>query len=112
MVTFVDDPAQQREGMRRAKRALLNVLNDSAGSLPPWAALLDRPDEEIDALSDEEFVSGTPEQVVEQLIEQCQVIGAGHLLVAFSERDHARLDESHAIFSSEVAPRLRRADVD
>ena len=66
----------------------------SAGPLPPWAALLDRPDESIATLSDEEFVSGTPQQVAEQLIEQCQVIGAGHLLVAFSERDHARLEES------------------
>ena len=79
--------------------------------LPPWAALLDRPDESIAALSDEEFVSGTPQQVAEQLIEQCQVIGAGHLLVAFSERDHERLEESHELFSTQVAPLLRQAAV-
>jgi hypothetical protein len=45
------------------------------------------------------------------LIEHCQVIGAGHLLVAFSERDHARLDESHELFSSQVAPLLADAVV-
>ncbi|MGZ4722960.1 MAG: LLM class flavin-dependent oxidoreductase [Ilumatobacteraceae bacterium] len=111
MVTFVEKPSEQREAVHRAKRALLDVLHASAGSLPPWAALLDRPDESIAALSDEEFVSGTPQQVAEQLIEQCQVIGAGHLLVAFSECDYDRLEQSHELFSSEVAPLLYGADV-
>ncbi len=111
MVTFVDAPSQQRDGVARGKRALLDILTASAGPLPPWAALLDRPDESIDALSDDEFVSGTPQQVAEQLIEQCQVIGAGHLLVAFSERDHQRLAESHELFSAEVAPLLRQTSV-
>ena len=97
--------------MHRAKRALLDVLTASAGPLPPWASLLDRPDESIAALSDEEFVSGTPQQVAEQLIEQCQIIGAGHLLVAFSERDHDRLEQSHELFSAEVAPLLSEANV-
>ena len=78
--------------------------------MPPWP-LLDRPDESIAALSDEEFVSGTVEQVAEQLIEQCQVIGAGHMVVAFSERDRERLEHSHELFSSEVAPALRAAAV-
>jgi len=112
MVTFVDKASEQRDAVHRAKRALLDVLTASAGPLPPWAALLDRPDESIDALSDEEFVSGTPQQVAEQLIEQCQIIGAGHLLVAFSERDHDRLEHSHALFSDEVAPLLREAAID
>jgi len=111
MVTFVDKPSEQREAVHRAKLALLDVLQSSAGSLPPWAALLDRPDESIAALSDDEFVSGTAQQVAEQLIEQCQVIGAGHLLVAFSERDYDRLEASHELFSSEVAPLLREASV-
>ncbi|MEP7045596.1 MAG: LLM class flavin-dependent oxidoreductase [Ilumatobacteraceae bacterium] len=111
MVTFTDTPSQQRDAVNRAKRALLEVLTASAGPLPPWAALLDRPDESIATLSDEEFVSGTPQQVAEQLIEHCQVIGAGHLLVAFSERDHGRLEECHELFSTEVAPLLRQAAV-
>ena len=111
MVTFVDAPSQQRDAVNRAKRALLDVLTASAGPLPPWATLLDRPDESIATLSDEEFVSGTPQQVAEQLIEQCQIIGAGHLLVAFSERDYERLEHSHELFSTEVAPLLREAGV-
>jgi alkanesulfonate monooxygenase SsuD/methylene tetrahydromethanopterin reductase-like flavin-dependent oxidoreductase (luciferase family) len=111
MVTFVDDPSQQRDAVNSAKRALLDVLHASAGPLPPWAALLDRPDETIAALSDEEFVSGTAQQVADQLIEQCQVIGAGHLLVAFSERDHDKLEASHELFSTVVAPQLRAAAV-
>jgi alkanesulfonate monooxygenase SsuD/methylene tetrahydromethanopterin reductase-like flavin-dependent oxidoreductase (luciferase family) len=111
MVTFVDDPSQQRDAVNSAKRALLDVLHASAGPLPPWAALLDRPDETIAALSDEEFVSGTAQQVADQLIEQCQVIGAGHLLVAFSERDHDKLEASHELFSTVVAPQLRATAV-
>jgi alkanesulfonate monooxygenase SsuD/methylene tetrahydromethanopterin reductase-like flavin-dependent oxidoreductase (luciferase family) len=111
MITFVDAPSQQRDAVHRAKRALLDVLTASAGPLPPWASLLDRPDESIAALSDEEFVSGTPQQVAEQLIEQCQIIGAGHLLVAFSERDYELLEHSHQLFSAEVAPLLHEAGV-
>ncbi len=111
MVTFVDEPSQQRDAVNSAKRALLDVLHASAGPLPPWAALLDRPGETIAALSDEEFVSGTVQQVTDQLIEQCQVIGAGHLLVAFSERDHDKLEASHELFSTVVAPQLRAAAV-
>jgi len=111
MITFVDAPSEQREAVHRAKRALLDVLTASAGPLPPWASLLDRPDESIATLSDEEFVSGTPQQVAEQLIEQCQIIGAGHLLVAFSERDYERLEQSHELFSTEVAPLLHEAGV-
>jgi alkanesulfonate monooxygenase SsuD/methylene tetrahydromethanopterin reductase-like flavin-dependent oxidoreductase (luciferase family) len=111
MVTFVDKASEQREAVHRAKRALLDVLHASAGPLPPWAALLDRPDESIAALSDEEFVSGTAQQVAEQLIDQCQVIGAGHLLVAFSERERGALEHSHELFSREVAPLLREAAI-
>jgi len=110
-VTFVEEPSQQRDAVNSAKRALLDVLHASAGPLPPWAALLDRPDETIAALNDEEFVSGTAQQVADQLIEQCQVIGAGHLLAAFSERDHDKLEASHELFSTVVAPQLRAAAV-
>ena len=106
MVTFVDTPVTATRGRAIAPSGRCSTFSRPAPvPLPPWAALLDRPDESIAALSDEEFVSGTPQQVAEQLIEQCQVIGAGHLLVAFSERDHARLEESATNCSAPRSPR-------
>ncbi len=111
LVTFVDDPSDRRQGMHRAKQALLDLLQASAGPLPPFAALLDRPDESSDALSDDEFVSGTPEQVGEELVRQCQAIGAANMVVCFSATDPTELDEAHQAFASEVIPLLRTAAV-
>jgi alkanesulfonate monooxygenase SsuD/methylene tetrahydromethanopterin reductase-like flavin-dependent oxidoreductase (luciferase family) len=109
MVTFADGPDGQREGMHRAKRALLDLLNASAGPLPPFAALLDRPDESIDMLSNDEFVSGTPQQVAEQLIEQCRAVGAANVMVMFSAVDHEPLGNAHATFAEHVIPALHAA---
>lgn len=107
MVTFVDDPSKQREGVYTAKRSLLDLLNASAGPLPPFAALLDRPDESSDMLSDDEFVSGTPEQVATELIRQAHAVGTSNIVVSFSAVDPIELDEAHAAFCEQVIPALR-----
>ena len=109
MVTFVDDPADQQSGIQTAKRALLDVLNSSAGPLPPFAAVLDRPGESSEMLSDDEFVSGTPAQVAEQLIEQCRAVGAAHSMIMFSDIEPAALERSHELFAAEVIPALHSA---
>jgi alkanesulfonate monooxygenase SsuD/methylene tetrahydromethanopterin reductase-like flavin-dependent oxidoreductase (luciferase family) len=109
LITFTDKPSGQREAMHTGKRALLDLLNASAGPLPPFAALLDRPDEQSDALSDDEFVSGTPEQVAEELVGQCLAVGAGNMVACFSAVDHAELEHAHAAFADVVLPALRAA---
>jgi alkanesulfonate monooxygenase SsuD/methylene tetrahydromethanopterin reductase-like flavin-dependent oxidoreductase (luciferase family) len=111
MITFVDDPSKVREGILRGKKSLLDVLNASAGPLPPFAALLDRPDESSDMLSNDEFVSGTPAQVAAELIHQCRTIGASNVMVAFSAIEPPELEEAHRLFAAEVLPHLHAANV-
>jgi alkanesulfonate monooxygenase SsuD/methylene tetrahydromethanopterin reductase-like flavin-dependent oxidoreductase (luciferase family) len=106
LVTFVDRTSAQRSGMHAAKRRLLDVLTASAGGLPPWASLLDRPDEHNDALSDEEFIAGTPEQVAEEIVRQCATVGAGHFVATFSAMDRTELAEAHEAYAEYVIPRV------
>ena len=107
MVTFTDDPDARRDGVARGKQALRTFLEASAGPLPPFAAVLDRPDDDSDQLSNDEFVSGTSEQVAEQLAAQATAIGAQHLMVMFSATDPHELTEAHDRFATDVLPRLR-----
>ena len=93
--------------MAIAKRSLLEVLQRSVGDLPPFATLLDQPDAQSEMLSDDEFVVGTPAQVAAQLAEQCQILGAGHVLAIFAATEKAELAEAHELFSREVIPVLR-----
>ncbi len=111
LVKFTATDGERRQGVGAAKRALLDLLNVSAGGLPPWAALLDQPDSEIDALSNDEFVAGTPAQVADQLVAQCQRIGTSNMVVCFSATDRAELDDAHAAFAAEVIPALRTANL-
>jgi alkanesulfonate monooxygenase SsuD/methylene tetrahydromethanopterin reductase-like flavin-dependent oxidoreductase (luciferase family) len=107
MITFTDRADQQHDGVVRGKQALRTFLAASAGPLPPFAAVLDRPDSDSDQLSNDEFISGTPEQVAEELRQQAAAIGAGHVMVMFSAMDPAQLREAHDQFSSDVIPLLR-----
>jgi len=64
----------------------------------------------VDRRGDDEFISGNPEHVSEQIIEQCQACGAGHFQVLFA--GHQSLDElayRWELFGKEVAPALRKA---
>lgn len=106
MVTFLDPGEARRDGILRAKGALLDVLNTSVGPLPPFAAILDRPDEDSEMLSNDEFVTGTPAQVAEQLAHQAAELGAGHVMVMFSDIDLADLDTAQETFAGEVVPVL------
>jgi alkanesulfonate monooxygenase SsuD/methylene tetrahydromethanopterin reductase-like flavin-dependent oxidoreductase (luciferase family) len=64
------------------------------------------------SLSADEFISGTPEQVADQIIEQCRFTGAGHFLAVMhwgAELDEVRA--GHELFGQEVIPLLRKADL-
>ena len=61
-------------------------------------------------LSDDEFITGTPAQVAEQIVEQCRAIGAGHVLTVLHWG--APIDEvaaAHELFGREAVPTLRAA---
>jgi alkanesulfonate monooxygenase SsuD/methylene tetrahydromethanopterin reductase-like flavin-dependent oxidoreductase (luciferase family) len=60
-------------------------------------------------LSDEEFITGTPKEVAQKIIEQCRTVGAGHFLTVLNWS--APLDEvaqAHELFGREAIPLLRK----
>jgi alkanesulfonate monooxygenase SsuD/methylene tetrahydromethanopterin reductase-like flavin-dependent oxidoreductase (luciferase family) len=62
------------------------------------------------ALSADEFITGTPGQVAENIIAQCRRVGAEHFLTVLHWG--APLDEivaAHELFGREVIPLLRKA---
>lgn len=107
MVSLVDRPDEVDAGRLVAKRALREVLDSSVGPLPPFAAILDRPDTDDEHLSNDEFVAGTPHQVAEALAAQAEAIGAGHVAVMFPELLPADLERTHERFATEVIPAMR-----
>ena len=109
MVHFVDSPADHASGLATAKRSLFELLTESVGPLPPFAAVLDRPDADGSGLSDDEFVTGTPAEVAEQLVEQCKATGVANVAVMFSPTDLDELDRCHALLAEHVIPVLRAA---
>ncbi len=93
LVNLTDDPAAQDDIRRQTRRDLFDLMQRSAGSMPPWAALLDRPDYE-GPISGDEFVAGTPSQVAEELKRQAAAIGAEHVVVCFSPTRPAEIERS------------------
>ena len=63
------------------------------------------------AVSEDEFIFGTPGQVAEQIVEQCRHSGAGHFMSVLHWG--AGLDEvraAHDLFAADVIPVLRKAN--
>jgi alkanesulfonate monooxygenase SsuD/methylene tetrahydromethanopterin reductase-like flavin-dependent oxidoreductase (luciferase family) len=63
------------------------------------------------SVHEDEFISGTPTQVAEQVIEQCRASGAGHFLAILGRGAGSRRAEFVELFGEEVVPELRRAEV-
>jgi alkanesulfonate monooxygenase SsuD/methylene tetrahydromethanopterin reductase-like flavin-dependent oxidoreductase (luciferase family) len=62
------------------------------------------------ALSDDEFITGTPKDVAQIIIEQCRAVGAGNFLTVLNWS--APVDEvaqAHELFGREAIPLLRTA---
>jgi hypothetical protein len=61
------------------------------------------------ALSDDEFITGTPKEIAQDIVEQCRTVGAGHFLTVLNWS--APLDEvarAHELFGREAIPLLRK----
>lgn len=62
-------------------------------------------------ISDDESIAGSPSSVVEQIVEQCRRMGAGHILAyPFGTLPRALVQRSHQLWP-EVIAQLRRANV-
>lgn len=61
-------------------------------------------------LSDDEFITGTPTQVAEQIVEQCRGVGAGHFLTVLNwGAPVAEVTAAHELFGGRANPILRAA---
>ena len=92
-----------------AERIKEYVSHDPRANLKP---VLDVPSGRGFSLSDDEFITGTPADVAEQIIEQCRQVGAGNFLTVLHWS--APFDEvarAHDLFGHEAIPLLRKASV-
>lgn len=71
---------------------------------------LDQPGTHGYRLGDDEFIIGSPQQVAEQIIDQCSRGGAGNFQVVFSgNSDRDQLARSWEMYGKEVIPLLNKA---
>jgi alkanesulfonate monooxygenase SsuD/methylene tetrahydromethanopterin reductase-like flavin-dependent oxidoreductase (luciferase family) len=63
-------------------------------------------------ISEDEFITGTPKEVAEQIIEQCKATGAGNFLAVLHwSAPIEEVERAHELFGREVIPLLRAAAV-
>lgn len=61
-------------------------------------------------ISDDEYISGTPTEVAEQIIEQCRAVGAGHFLAVLHWGALiGEVTAAHELFGGKTIPILRTA---
>lgn len=75
------------------KTSLLDIPNPAAGFI----------------VDDDEFITGTPAQVAEQIVEQCRHTGAGHFVAMINHKDD--VERAWQLFGEQVNPVLRKASV-
>lgn len=64
------------------------------------------------SVAEEEFITGDPAHVADQIVAQCRAVGAGHFQGIINMlAPKAAVLEGHALFGTEVIPVLRRAAV-
>ena len=85
-------------------------LSNQSGEYQSNRQALDSPGTHGYTLGDDEFITGTPAQVAEQVIDQCNACGAGHFQVLFSgSHSPDQLVRGWELFGREVTPVLKRA---
>jgi alkanesulfonate monooxygenase SsuD/methylene tetrahydromethanopterin reductase-like flavin-dependent oxidoreductase (luciferase family) len=105
----VDAVASDARSGQFAKAFRMTLETHDARATSPGRPALDQPGAHEYALSDDEFVSGSPERVAETIARQCAASGAGHFMAVFS--GHQGLDglaRAWELFGREVNPRLKR----
>jgi alkanesulfonate monooxygenase SsuD/methylene tetrahydromethanopterin reductase-like flavin-dependent oxidoreductase (luciferase family) len=109
IVSISDSEANARASARSAVEQM-----KSGVAIDPRAAmktsLLDIPNPTAGfVVDDDEFVTGTPSQVAEQIVEQCRFVGAGHFAAMFSNRED--IERAWELFGEKVNPILRKAAI-
>ncbi len=98
----------RRDTERQRKGSLARLAADPRARIGNRPAL-DTPISRSFSIGDEEFISGTPAQVSDEVIRQCRETGAGHFLATF--RDSQDMARTWELYGTEVNPALARAVV-
>jgi alkanesulfonate monooxygenase SsuD/methylene tetrahydromethanopterin reductase-like flavin-dependent oxidoreductase (luciferase family) len=105
--------AETEDEARAASRAALMAAQLGVGQDPRAAiktSLLDVPNASAGfILDDDEFIAGTPDQVAEQIVEQCRFVGAGHFVAALDRSGRLDIVRAWELFGQYVNPILRKA---
>jgi alkanesulfonate monooxygenase SsuD/methylene tetrahydromethanopterin reductase-like flavin-dependent oxidoreductase (luciferase family) len=95
LVVIDEDGDKARHLAANAFRPTHNLDNHVEGAKPSW-------------LSDDEFVGGTPDEVTAELIRQCDITGAGNILIhGGTPLIRANFTKTVELFGMHVLPRLR-----
>lgn len=109
-VAIAESAEAAREMAAVAKATARAVMAGDPRVVSP-KSLLDAPDRDAGfSVDEEEFIAGTPDQVAEQIIEQCRGCGAGHFLATLSRGSYTRQADAVRLFGNKVVPALGRAD--
>ncbi|MBO0742473.1 MAG: LLM class flavin-dependent oxidoreductase [Hyphomicrobiaceae bacterium] len=109
--------ARSEEEAREASRRAMDVTSTLLAADPrvashPTSSLLDAPKAGSGfSVHADEFISGTPAQVAEQIIAQCRACGCGHILAILGRAVDERRATAVKLFGEEVIPILRRAEI-
>jgi alkanesulfonate monooxygenase SsuD/methylene tetrahydromethanopterin reductase-like flavin-dependent oxidoreductase (luciferase family) len=112
-VSILEDDRQQAEVLARRRRASRERLKaDPRVDLPDRPAVVATPATHAFSIGDEEFIAGTPASVAEQIIRQCDEVGAGHFAAVFDRsQPPQQLKKWYTGFGAGTIPLLHTAEL-
>ncbi len=112
-VTLIRDDAERvTVNAQRSENYRQRLKADPRLDLPERPALLDTPSAHAFTIGDDEFITGTPQSVAEQIIAQCREAEAGNFSAVFDRSvGPSRLKEWYRDFGAVAVPLLRSTSV-
>jgi alkanesulfonate monooxygenase SsuD/methylene tetrahydromethanopterin reductase-like flavin-dependent oxidoreductase (luciferase family) len=111
-ISIAPSEAEARERSQMAMEATRKVLAGDPRVRQQSPSLLDAPKSGAGfSVHADEFIAGTPAQVIEQIIVQCRACGAGHFLAILGRAVDEQRIQAVDLFGEQVIPMLRRAEI-
>jgi alkanesulfonate monooxygenase SsuD/methylene tetrahydromethanopterin reductase-like flavin-dependent oxidoreductase (luciferase family) len=110
-VSIAPSEAEAQERSQMAKELAKKVLAGDPRVLGQSSSLLDGPKSGGGfSVHADEFIAGKPGSVAEQIIAQCRVCGAGHIVAILGRAIDEQRIAAVELFAEKVIPILRRAE--
>jgi alkanesulfonate monooxygenase SsuD/methylene tetrahydromethanopterin reductase-like flavin-dependent oxidoreductase (luciferase family) len=102
-----------KEALAKRRQAFHEFIKlDPRVNLPGHPAAIDSPSSHSFTIGEDEFITGEPAEITEQIIAQCQRAGAGHFAALFDRfAPPTLLMEWYRDFGAIAIPRLRKTSV-